>query len=207
MAKLIFKYATMNSGKTIDLIRTVYNYKENNCKVIVMKPLIDTKAGNYIETRIGLKRKVDFLIDEKDLIVDILSGQLKNVKCIFIDEAQFLTSSQVDELFKITKICDIPVICYGLRTNFKMKSFKGSQRLLEIADSLEEFKTLCFCGETARYVGRRLNGSFISKGKDIVIDGTENIEYVPLCGKHYLKEVSKVNFDEFYKCITKKDIN
>lgn len=85
MAKLIFKYSTMNSGKTIDLIRTVYNYEENDCNVIVMKPSVDVKGGNCIETRIGLKRKVDFLIGEDDSIVSILSGKLSNVKCIFID--------------------------------------------------------------------------------------------------------------------------
>ncbi len=196
MAKLIFKYSTMNSGKTIDLIRTVHNYEENNCKVMVMKPKIDTKAGSNIQTRIGLERKVDFLIGENDSIIELLKGKLEDVKCIFIDESQFLNCSQVDELFIITKALDIPVICYGLRNDFKLDSFEGSKRLLEIAESLEEFKTLCFCGEVARYVGRRVDGKFTIEGEKVVIDGTKNVEYVPLCGKHYLEKVTKIDLNK-----------
>lgn len=196
MAKLIFKYSTMNSGKTMDLIRTMYNYEENNCNVILLKPSIDSKAGDHIETRVGLKRKVDYLIKEDDSICDILRGKLKNIKCIFIDEAQFLTPTQVDELFMITKALDIPVICYGLRNNFKCEAFIGSKRLLEIADTLEEFKTLCHCGEVARYVGRKVNGEFVVEGNEIVIDGEKNVEYVPLCGKHYLEEVRKIDLSK-----------
>ena len=196
MAKLIFKYSTMNSGKTIDLIRTMYNYEENNYKVLLMKPIVDTKANDKIRTRVGLERKVDFLIKEHDSIIELLKGNLDDVECIFIDEAQFLNQSQIDELFLITKAMDIPVICYGLRNNFKLESFKGSKRLLEIADSLEEFKTLCFCGDIARYVGRKVNGKFVVEGEEILIDGTDNIEYVPLCGKHYLENVTKIDLNK-----------
>lgn len=199
MAKLIFKYSTMNSGKTIDLIRTVYNYVENGYRVIVMKPLIDTKGGDFIETRVGLKRKVDFLISNDCSIFSLLRGNLEGIKCIFIDEAQFLSKSQVDELFLISKVMDISVICYGLRNNFKLNFFSGSKRLMEIADVLEEFKTLCFCGETARYCGRRVDDNFVIDGDDVVIDGTSNVTYVPLCGKHYLSLVSKVDFDNVRK--------
>ena len=202
MAKLIFKYSTMNSGKTMDLLRTVHNYEENNCKVIVMKPIVDTKANDSIETRIGLKRKVDMLISENDSIIELLKGKLNDVRCIFIDESQFLNAPQIDELFIITKAVDIPVICYGLRSNFKLESFEGSKRLLEIADSLEEFKTLCSCGEIARYVGRRVNGEFVVEGDVIVIDGASNVEYVPLCGKHYLEAVTKIDLSKI-----KEDLN
>ena len=202
MAKLIFKYSTMNSGKTMDLLRTVHNYEENNCKVIVMKPIVDTKANDSIETRIGLKRKVDMLISENDSIIELLKGKLNDVRCIFIDESQFLNAPQIDELFIITKAVDIPVICYGLRSNFKLESFEGSRRLLEIADSLEEFKTLCSCGEIARYVGRKVNGEFVVEGDVIVIDGASNVEYVPLCGKHYLEAVTKIDLSKI-----KEDLN
>lgn len=202
MAKLIFKYSTMNSGKTMDLLRTVHNYEENNCKVIVMKPIVDTKADDSIETRIGLKRKVDILISENDSIIELLKGKLNDVRCIFIDESQFLNAPQIDELFIITKAVDIPVICYGLRSNFKLESFEGSRRLLEIADSLEEFKTLCSCGEIARYVGRKVNGDFVVEGDVIVIDGANNVEYVPLCGKHYLEAVTKIDLSKI-----KEDLN
>lgn len=196
MAKLIFKYSTMNSGKTIDLIRTMYNYEENNYKVLLMKPIVDTKGNDKIKTRVGLERKVDFLINEHDSIIELLKGHLDDIECIFIDESQFLNQSQIDELFLITKSMDIPVICYGLRNNFKLESFEGSKRLLEISDSLEEFKTLCFCGDIARYVGRKVDGKFVVEGEEVLIDGTDNIEYVPLCGKHYLENVTKIDLNK-----------
>ena len=196
MAKLIFKYSTMNSGKTIDLIRTVHNYEENNCKVLVLKPIIDTKAGSKVQTRIGLERDVDILVKENDSIIELLKGKLDNVKCIFIDESQFLKCMQVDELFIITKALDIPIICYGLRTDFKLDSFEGSKRLLELSEDLEEFKTLCFCGEVARYAGRKVNGKFVMEGEKIIIDGEKDIEYVPLCGKHYLENVTKIDLNK-----------
>ena len=196
MAKLIFKYSTMNSGKTIDLIRTVHNYEENNCKVLVLKPLIDTKAGTKVQTRIGLEREVDFLVGETDSILELLKGKLKDIKCIFIDESQFLSCSQIDELFIITKSINIPVICYGLRTDFKLDSFPGSKRLLELSEDLEEFKTLCYCGDVARYAGRKVDGNFVMEGEKIVIDGENNIEYVPLCGKHYLENVTKIDLNK-----------
>lgn len=199
MAKLIFKYSTMNSGKTIDLIRTIHNYEENNCKIILMKPSKDTKAGDCIQTRIGLKRKVDFLIDETISINVLLKGKLEKIKCIFVDEAQFLNINQVDELFIITKALDIPVICYGLRSNFKLEAFEGSKRLLEVSDILEEFKTLCKCGQTARYVGRKSNGIYEKEGNEVVIDGTEKVQYVPLCGKCYLEKVREIDFSKFEK--------
>ena len=195
MAKLIFKYSTMNSGKTIDLIRTVHNYEENNYKVLVLKPIIDTKGNDKVQTRVGLERKVDYLIKENDSIIDVLKGKLDDIECIFIDEAQFLKNYQIDELFLITKATNIPVICYGLRTNFKLESFEGSKRLLEIADSLEEFKTLCFCGDIARYVGRKVDGKFVVEGEEILIDGQNNVEYIPLCGKHYLEKVTKIDLE------------
>ena len=199
MAKLHFKYATMNSGKSIDLIRTVYNYEENGFKVLVMKPKIDTKAGNYIHTRIGLERKVDILIGSKDNILKLLKNKLDGISVIFIDEVQFLSERQIDDLFLISKAYDIPVICYGLRNNFKMESFEGSKRLLEIADILEEFPTLCGCGNVARYVGRKYKGKFQSSGSIVVIDGKEDYEYIPLCGECYLKKVKNIDFDKILK--------
>ena len=192
MSKLHFKYATMNSGKTIDLMRTAYNYEENGYKVLIIKPSIDTKGNDEIVTRVGLSRKADLLLNSNDKVLDKIEG-LENIRCIFVDEAQFLTCKQVDELYLITKKYDIPVICYGLRLNFKMESFEGSKRLLEIAEELEELITLCKCGEVARYVGRKVNGKYVSSGDEVVIDGAnESVEYIPLCGKCYLRNVKKV---------------
>lgn len=196
MAKLHFKYATMNSGKSIDLIRTVYNYEEKGLKTLIIKPSIDTKGNDYIVSRIGFKRKVDFKVDINDSFMIKLKNRLNDIRAIFIDEAQFLTEKQVDELFLISKVKNIPVICYGLRNDFSMHAFAGSKRLLEIADILEEHKTLCQCGKIARYVGRKLNGEYEISGEKIVIDGSRNYEYVPLCGECYLKEVLKIDFAE-----------
>lgn len=194
MAKLHFKYGTMNSGKSIDLMRTAYNYEEMGYKVLVLKPMIDTKGENKLSSRIGMERVVDVLIPLDSLVLPLIKNKITdNLACIFIDEAQFLSKNQIDELFIITKKFDIPVICYGLRNNFKMEGFSGSIRLLEIADELEEIKTLCPCGEIARYAGRKINGKFTIEGNEVVIDGSkDNIEYVPLCGKCYLKKVKKI---------------
>lgn len=205
MAKMHFKYATMNSGKSIDLIRTSYNYEENGYKVLIMKPAVDTKGENYITSRIGLKRKVDILLLYSDDVLEKLKGKLKNISCILIDEAQFLSTKQVEDLFLLSKSCDIPVLCYGLRTNFKMESFAGGKRLLEMADVLEEITTLCSCGEIARYVGRQVGKKFVRDGEEVVIDGTENITYVPLCGKCYLEKVNKIDLKKEKDKIMKED--
>lgn len=191
MAKLHFKYGTMNSGKSIDLMRTAYNYEEMGYNVLVLKPLIDTKGLDKLDSRVGIKRKVDLLIPKNSLIMPLIMNKInKKLACIFIDEAQFLSRNQIDNLFIITKKFDIPVICYGLRNNFKMEGFEGSIRLLEIAEELEEIKTLCNCGEVARYVGRKVDGKFKLEGTEVIIDGeNNNIEYVPMCGKCYLEKV------------------
>ena len=192
MAKLHFKYATMNAGKSIDLMRTAYNYEENGFKVLVMKPKIDTKAGDFISSRIGMERKVDILIDKEDNILSLLKRKFNDLYCIFVDEAQFLKENQVNDLYKVSKFYDIPVICYGLRVNFKGKYFEGSRRLLEISDVLEELPTICNCGSIARMVGRKINGKFVLEGDEVIIDGTTNVKYVPLCGKCYLEKVLKI---------------
>ena len=193
MAKLNYKYATMNSGKTLDLIRTAHNYEENGFKVIVLKPLIDTKGNKCITSRIGAEREVDFLIGQADKIVEVLKGSLDEIKCIFVDEAQFLSRRQIDELFLISHMTDIEVICYGLRTNFKMEAFEGSKRLLEAADELEELKTMCHCGKIARYVGRKVDDEYATDGEEVIIDGETDVKYIPLCGECYLKEVKKID--------------
>lgn len=204
MAKMHFKYAAMNSGKSIDLIRTAHNYEENGYQVMVIKPIIDIKGGENISSRIGLQRKADLLILYSDKLLDKLKGKLKNISCILVDESQFLSTSQVDELFIISKACNIPVICYGLRINFKMESFAGSKRLLEIADVLEELTTLCSCSNIARYVGRKVGNIFVEEGEEIIIDGTENIEYVPLCGKCYLEKVKKMDLEIIKNNLTRE---
>ena len=199
MAKLTFRYATMNSGKTLDLIIRAYNYNETNQKIIIIKPKIDIKGNKKIVSRSGLEKDVDFLIDEGDSILELLKEKINNTNTILIDEAQFLSSKQVDELYLITKVFNINVVCYGLRLNFKMEAFDGSKRLLEISENLEEFKSLCECGNTARYVGRKINNEYVLDGQEVVIDGTDNVKYVPLCGECYLKKVKKIDFEKVKK--------
>ena len=201
MAKMHFKYACMNSGKTIDLIRTAYNYEENGFKVLVIKPAIDTKSGNKISCRIGLEREVDVLLYSNDSVYEKLNGKLNDVNCIFVDEAQFLTRNQVDEFFIISKAMDIPVICYGLRTDFMMESFEGSRRLLEVCDCLEELQTLCSCGNIARYNARMVNGEYVSCGDQVVIDNG-SVKYVPLCGDCFLEKVKKIEFNDVRRKLT-----
>ena len=196
MAKLNFKYATMNSGKSLDLMRTAYNYEENGYKILVIKPLIDTKGEDYIVSRVGLKRHVDILLSKEQNVYNIVLNDYDDIKCILVDEAQFLTAKQVDELFLVSKKLDIDVICYGLRLNFKMEAFEGSKRLLEISEELEELKTMCQCGNIARYVGRKVNGEYVTDGDEVVIDGTANIEYIPLCGECYLKDVMTIDLEK-----------
>jgi len=191
----------MNAGKSIDLIRTAYNYEENGFKVLVLKPLVDTKDGDYISSRVGLKRKADYLIEGS--IFELLKGRLADVNCILVDEAQFLNKSQVDELFIITKALDIPVITYGLRLNFKGEMFEGSKRLTELGDSLSEIATICECGNIARMVGRKVNGKYMIEGSEVLIDGSnDKVEYVPLCGKCYFEKVLKKDFK-----VLKKELN
>ncbi len=192
MAKLYFKYGTMESGKSTKIIQEAYNYDRNNKSIIVAKPIIDSKGNDKIVSRIGIQRKIDVYI-ESDNLKEIYEKINKDTFCILIDEAQFLNKNQVFELFKITKLLEIPVMCYGLKSNFKGEFFEGSEALMIYADSLEEIVTICSCGKKARFNARKVNGDFVTDGEDILIDGlNESVEYVPLCGECYIKKVKKL---------------
>lgn len=192
MAKLYFKYGTMESGKSTKIIQEAYNYDRNNKSIIVAKPIIDSKGNDKIVSRIGIQRKIDVYI-ESDNLKEIYEKINKDTFCILIDEAQFLNKNQVFELFKITKLLEIPVMCYGLKSNFKGEFFEGSEALMIYADSLEEIVTICSCGKKARFNARKVNSDFVTDGEDVLIDGSnENVEYVPLCGECYIKKVKKL---------------
>lgn len=192
MAKLYFKYGTMESGKSTKIIQEAYNYDRNNKSIIVAKPIIDSKGNDKIVSRIGIQRKIDVYI-ESDNLKEIYEKINKDTFCILIDEAQFLNKNQVFELFKITKLLEIPVMCYGLKSNFKGEFFEGSEALMIYADSLEEIVTICSCGKKARFNARKVNGAFVTDGEDVLIDGSnESVEYVPLCGECYIKKVKKL---------------
>ena len=195
MSKLYYRYGAMNSGKTTLLLQVAHNYEERGMKVLILKPKIDTKGDNKIVTRIGLKRKVDHLIDQDDNLTEYLNTIPSDIACVLVDEAQFLTRDQVDELFMFTKLKDISVICYGLRSDFKTISFPGSLRLFELADVMEELYTICRCGKRAKFNARIVNGEFTSSGEQVAIDGENRVEYESLCGKCYLEKVLHITKD------------
>lgn len=195
----------MNSGKTTVMLQTAYNYEERDQKVVLVKSSKDTKGDNYVVSRIGLKRVIDEFITPEDKVIDKIEKYLDDVNCIIVDEAQFLLPKQVDELYYITKLYDIPVIAYGLRTDFVMNAFDGSPRFLELADQIEELPTICRCGKKARQNARKINGEFVTEGESIVIDGAEeDVEYESLCGKCYLEKVVGATKSNFKKMIYKK---
>ncbi len=199
MSKLYFKYGAMNSGKSTILIQTAYNYEETGKKVILIKPAKDLKAKDKVSSRIGVSRKVDYLLKEDDSLVKIAEDE-KNVNCILIDEAQFLTKKQVDEASYIANVLDIPVLCYGLRTDFKGNGFPGSIRLLEIADKLEELKTICStpgCSRKGTFNVRYVNGKITCKGSQVAIDGKDNVTYKSVCPKCFYELQSKKRLNKF----------
>ena len=192
MAKLYFRYGAMNSGKSTLLLQTAYNYEERDMKVVVVKPSVDTKGEQKVVSRIGAERKVDVLLAPKDNIAKIIIDKYSDVNCILVDEAQFLEPKQVDQLMGIVLEMDIPVICYGLRTDFTTKGFPGASRLLELAHSIEEMKTICKCGSKAIFNARFVDGDFTLDGDQVAIDGEKNISYVSMCGKCYIKEKNRL---------------
>ena len=183
MSKLYFRYGAMNSGKTTALLQVAHNYEEKGMHPIIIKPLIDTKGNNKVISRIGIEREVDYLIaPDYDIEVNI---NLVGVDAIIVDEAQFLTREQVEQLYHITKYYNVPVLCYGLRCDFQMQGFPGSTRLLEIADSLEELKTICSCGRKATQNLRLINGKPVFEGEQVEIDNQNDIKYDSVCGRCY----------------------
>ena len=188
MSKLYFRYGAMNCGKSSALMQVAHNYEKNKKKVVVIKSAIDTKAANRLSSRIGLERDVDILLGKDESLEKYYDKWENNINCILVDEAQFLTKKQVEELWIASKLYDIPVICYGLKTDFKSNLFEGSKRLLELADELEELVTICYCGNKAKFNIRYLNGKYIEEGEEVLIDGSSpNLEYKPTCGKCYMK--------------------
>lgn len=193
MAQLYFRYGAMGCGKTMQLLQVAFNYEERGQTVCVIKPRTDTKNGSKLLTRIGPERETEFTFSRRDNIFNKIKKSYSNVDCVLVDEAQFLTPAQADQLMQIVVELNIPVICYGLRLNFRQenKGFEGSTRLLQIAHKIEEIKTICSCGRKATLNTRFLNNKLITEGPDILIDdGKSKIEYRALCNNcyHKLKE-------------------
>ncbi len=190
MAKLYFRYGAMNCGKTTALLQVAHNYEEKNLKIIIIKPTIDKKGQDKIVSRLGIERKVDVLLDKEDSILKKIN--LESISCILVDEVQFMNKKQIEELWLISKLKDIPVICYGLKTNFKGELFEGSKTLFALADELDELITICPCGKRAKFNARIINGKYTLTGEEVAIDNID-AKYESLCGKCYIEKVLKKN--------------
>ena len=189
MSKLYFRFGAMNCGKTTALLQVAHNYEEKGMNVIVIKSSIDKKGDKNIISRLGIDREVDLLISPDEKILDNIN--LENINCILVDEVQFMPKEQIKELWMIAKLKNIPVICYGLKTNFKGELFEGTKAVIELADELEELATICKCGKKAKFNARLINDKYVYYGDEIAIDGID-AKYEPLCGKCYLNKVLKI---------------
>lgn len=200
MAKLYFYYATMNSGKSLRLLTTAYNFDEKSIPFLIMKSAKDTRDDvNYIKSRIGIKRECITIEDEDDIYESVKNYTNSNeVKWILVDECQFLEETQIDDLAKIVDTLNINVMCFGLRTDFLSKAFPASKRLFELADDIEEIKASCECGRKATINARiNPNGEIILDGEQILVGG--NDVYKTMCRKcwNQLKEKQQNENNEF----------
>ena len=189
MAKLYFKYGAMGSSKTAQALITKYNYEENGLQVWLMKPSADTRDGvTVLRSRIGLEAQVDVMTPDMD-IYDLFVRTKKGVcNVIIVDECQFMTEEQIDQLRAIVNDFNVPVLCFGLRTDFQTKMFPGSLRLMELADAIEEIKTMCDCGAKAT-VNARIDaeGHVVTQGAQVVLGG--NDRYIAMCHRCYVNSI------------------
>lgn len=190
MAKLYFKYGAMGCSKTAQALITKFNYEERNMKVLLVKPAIDTRDGvGIVKSRIGLEKPC-LNLHEDENIYEIYKNSYSDCQVVIVDECQFLTPTQVDQLDDIVIDFDIPVLCFGLATDFLTHLFPGSKRLFEIAESIKEIKSVCKCGAKAT-VNARMdeNGKIVTKGEQICLGG--NDKYEAMCRKCYLKRIKE----------------
>ncbi len=183
MAKLYFRHGTMDSAKTLNLLAVAHNYRKQGKRVLLLKPFVDDRFGRErIASRSGLEAPCD-LTCRPDTVFDV--EQFRGIDCVLVDEAQFLSPGVVEQLRMISLLMNIPVICYGLRTDFRTRSFPGSQRLMELADSIEEVKVTCqYCGRKAVFNVRMVDGRAVVEGEQVLLG---DAEYAPVCGRHYVE--------------------
>ncbi len=182
MAKLYFRYGTMDSAKSMNLLAVAHNYRKQGKRVLLVKPRLDSRFGDdKIASRSGLEATADLLVDE-DTVLD--PADFAGLDCVLVDEAQFLAPSVIDDLRRITVEPGVPVICYGLRTDFRTKLFPGAQRLMELADGIEEVKVTCqYCAKKAICNLRFVNGTPTVHGPQVQLGAEES--YAPVCWSHY----------------------
>lgn len=193
MAKLYFRYGAMNSGKSTALLQAVYNYEERGRRVLVLKPAVDTKGATTVLSRLGVTREADALIRHDDDVLALLAPSLSEAdySAVFVDEAQFLAREQVDQLMQVVVRHGLPVLAYGLRTDFQAQPFPGAQRLLELAHSIEELKTICRCGKKAIFNTRIIDGGVVFDGDQVSIEG-QDVSYESRCAECYWAERSAI---------------
>ena len=190
MAKLFFHYSTMNAGKSAVLLQASYNYREMGMRTFLLTARIDARAGEgRIASRIGIAAEAETFLPEDDLQARIAAVQAEApVNCVFVDEAQFLTPEQVWQLARVVDDLNVPVMCYGLRVDFRGELFPGSAVLLALADEMREVRTICHCGRKATMVVRKAgDGTVITEGAQVQIGGNES--YVSLCRRHWREAV------------------
>lgn len=192
MAKLYFKYGAMGSSKTAQALITKFNYEERGMKVWLIKPAIDVRDGKgVIRSRVGLEEECT-AIDKCDQIFDAFTNERIEADVIIADECQFFTAEQIDSLRRIVDEYEVPVLCFGLRTDFLSHLFEGSRRLFEVADSISEIKTICECGSKAT-INARLDGDgkIVTEGSQVMLGGNES--YVAMCHRCWKKRIKKQN--------------
>ena len=192
MAKLYFYYSSMNAGKSTVLLQSSHNYRERGMRTLVFTPALDTRAGvGRVRSRIGVEAAAVAFARDHDLFAQVRTEHARNpVHCVFCDEAQFLTKAQVQQLASVADELDIPVLCYGLRTDFLGNLFEGSQWLLAWADNLNEIKTICHCGKKATMVLRLDDaGRAVREGAQVQIGGNER--YSAVCRKHFKEAIAE----------------
>jgi len=188
MAKLYFKYGAMGSSKTAQALITKYNYEENDLKVWLIKPSADVRDGvDVLRSRIGLEARVQVIPPEED-VYRLFRQERSDCDVIIVDECQFMTPEQIDQLRQIVDDYDIPVMCFGLRTDFLTRLFPGSMRLLEVADTIQEIKTICDCGNKAT-VNARIdgNGHIVTQGAQVQLGGNDS--YIAMCHRCWQKGI------------------
>lgn len=182
MAKLYFRHGTMGSAKTLNLLAVAHSYQLQNKKVLILKPALDTRFGeDSVKSRSGLEKPANLLVSEK---TRLSKAELAGIQCILVDEAQFLTPIFIDHLRDISRDENIPVICYGLRTDFRTELFAGSRRLMEVCDTIEEVKNTChYCNRKAIFNMRLVNGKGVFEGPQVLLGAEET--YLPVCPACY----------------------
>ena len=188
MAKLYFKYGAMGSSKTAQALITKYNYEENDMKVWLIKPSADTRDGvQLLRSRIGLTAAVEVMAPEINIYERFLETRKGQCHAVICDECQFLTEEQIDQLRAIVNDCNVPVMCFGLRTDFQTRLFPGSRRLMELADCIEEIKTMCDCGSKAIVNARINDGYIVTEGAQVVLGGNDS--YIAMCHRCYVRGI------------------